>query len=284
MIKVDLHTHTTASDGTLSPLSLLDRAESRGITHLAITDHDTIDGLFELQNFTEKKDFSVKVIPGIELTTNILNNSFHILGLWVDIHNTSFKDFLKNQKKVRQERAIRIGDILEKKGIKNAFEGAKRIASNSVVGRPHFAQFLVENGYCDKARQAYATWLGNGKVADVKVNWPSIDKVVDIIHKANGVAVLAHPNKYGLTKTKLRNVLSIFKSQGGDGIEVINGRQEKKITDYLLGLSHKFDMACSVGSDFHSPLQPWSDLGLDLDLPSSAKPIWEVSTIRERFY
>lgn len=281
-MKIDLHTHTTASDGSLSPLSLLDRAESRGITHIAITDHDTIDGLFELQDFSKKKDSAVKVVPGIELTATILHRSYHILGLWIDIDNLSFQDFLKNQKKIRQERAIKISNILERYGIKDAFEGAKRIASNSVVGRPHFAQFLVENGYCDKLRHAYTRWLGNGKVADVKVNWPSIDSVIDIIHEANGVAVFAHPHKYGLTKTKIKDILSIFKNLGGDGIELINGRQDKKITDYLLRLSHKFDMACSVGSDFHSPQQTWSDLGSDLDLPSSAKPIWELSTVCDR--
>lgn len=282
-MKIDLHTHTTASDGTLSPVELIDRAVEKDITHLAITDHDTIDGLLVLNEAPEKKYSSLKIIPGIELTANILNRSYHILGLWVDINNISFLEFLKNQKNIRQERAMKIGDILDNKGIKNAFEGAKKIAASSVVGRPHFAQFLVENGYCDKPRQAFSNWLGNGKIADVKVDWPEINQIIDIIHEANGVAVLAHPNKYGLTKTKLKDILSIFKASGGDGLELINGRQEKKITDDLLRLSHKFDMACSVGSDFHSPQQSWSDLGYDLDLPSSAIPVWELSTIRERF-
>ena len=282
-MKIDLHTHTTASDGTLSPTELIDRATERDITHLAITDHDTIDGLLELNEAPAENYSSIKIIPGIELTANIFNRPYHILGLWVDINNISFLEFLKNQKQTRQERAMKIGDILDNQGVKNAFEGAKKIAANSVVGRPHFAQFLVENGYCDKPRQAFNNWLGNGKIADVKVDWPEINQIIDIIHEANGVAVLAHPNKYGLTKTKLKDILSIFKTSGGDGLELINGRQEKKITDDLLRLSHKFDMACSVGSDFHSPQQSWSDLGYDLDLPSSAMPVWELSTIRERF-
>lgn len=278
----DLHTHSTASDGALSPEALLIRAQSNGVSRMALTDHDTIAGVKVLQEAMAKPDFGdkagppIELVAGVEISADIDGRTYHILGLWLDTDNTALNTFLEGQRQVRELRAEAIGEKLARQGIAEALQGAKALAGDAVLSRPHFARYLVEQGHCDKEQQAYKRWLGAGKSCDVPCQWPSAEAAIAAIHGAGGLAVLAHPDKYGLTRTRMRTLLEAFKAAGGDGLELISGRQDDAITDYLLRLSHKYDLACSTGSDFHSPEQTWSDLGCNNDLPSTAVPIWSL--------
>ena len=278
----DLHTHSTASDGALSPEALLARADANGVSRMALTDHDTVAGVKALQAAMAKPAFvaelssPIELVPGVEISAEIEGRSYHILGLWLDADNVALNAFLAGQRRVREVRAEAIAEKLARQGIKAAFEGAKALAGDAVLSRPHFARYLVQQGYCSKEQQAYKRWLGAGKSCDVPCQWPSGNEAIAAIHGAGGLAVLAHPDKYGLTRTKMRMLLEAFKAAGGDGLELISGRQDEAITHYLLRLSHKYDLACSTGSDFHSPEQTWADLGCNSTLPSSAVPIWSL--------
>lgn len=283
---IDLHTHSTASDGLLSPVDLLARAELNGVGKLALTDHDTVSGVKQLQQALANSQLSstVELIAGVEITATLEGRDYHILGLWLDSESLALGEFLASQAQVREVRAEAIDRRLEREGIVGALAGARAIANGAILSRPHFARFLLENGYCDKEQQAYKRWLGAGKVCDVKCTWPSVEAAVEAIHSAGGLAVLAHPDKYGLTLTKMRATLEAFKALGGDGLELISGRQQSAITDTLLRLSHKFELACSMGSDFHSPEQSWSDLGCNTELPSTAVPIWSLPAAQTTNY
>ena len=279
----DLHTHSTASDGHLSPEQLLDRAVNNGVSHLALTDHDTMAGFEQLQNVADLKSrWPIHLVPGVEISASIDQQPYHIVGLWLNPATPVLKDFLSQQQILREQRGEMMGIKLERLGMTGALAGAKKIAAGASLSRPHFAQYLLQQGYCDKLQQAYKRWLGKGKPADVKINWPSASEVVSVIHAAGGLAVFAHPDKYGLTKTRLRDTLAVFKASGGDGLELISGHQDGCVTDYLLRLSHKFELACSMGSDFHTLEQYWSDVGCHKALPATALPVWELPQIKGR--
>ena len=199
-----------------------------------------------------------------------------MLALWVDAKTPALIALLEQQAGVRDIRAEKIDQRLQKCGIQGALAGAKAQAAGAVLSRPHFARFLVEAGYCAKESQAYKRWLGKGKVADVPCEWPAMGEVIDVIHQAGGLAVLAHPNKYGLTRTIIDKLMADFKALSGDAIELISGKQEQSITDSLGRLAKKHGLACSLGSDFHSPDQVWADIGCIDSLPIDIQPVWQL--------
>ena len=280
----DLHTHSTASDGALSPEALLARADANGVSYMALTDHDTVAGVKALQAamanpvFAAELSSPIELVPGVEISAAIDGRTYHILGLWLDADNAPLNTFLDRQRGVREARAEAIAEKLARQGIEGALNGAKALAGGAVLSRPHFARYLLEQGYCTKEQQAFKRWLGAGKPCDVPCKWPSAEEAIAAIHGAGGLAVLAHPDKYGLTRTKMRTLLEAFKAAGGDGLELISGRQDEATTSYLLRLSHKYDLACSTGSDFHSPEQTWADLGCNASLPTSAVSIWSLAS------
>lgn len=268
----DFHTHTTASDGALAPLELLRRAENNGVNRLAITDHDTVLGVRELkaQLASGAVQSNVELVAGVEITAMADKNCVHVLGLWVDTDATSLAKFLSEQVQIRVQRGEEIAFQLGKKGINNALEGAKSIAGGAVLGRPHFARFLVEEGHCSNQQQAFRRWLGKGKVGDIHCAWPSLASAVEAIHAAGGLASLAHPDKYGLTRTRLNRILAGFREAGGDALELISGAQGSSVTANLLGLASTHQLMCSTGSDFHSLEQLWCDIGRQPVFPSEA--------------
>ncbi len=277
----DLHTHSNASDGLLSPEELLARAGLRGVKYLALTDHDTVAGVRELQSALAAGNFAteVQLVPGVEITASLGRRDYHVLGLWLDIDNPALDQFLAGQASVRNLRAEKIDRRLQRQGVTGALDGAKEIAQGGLLSRPHFARYLVAAGYCKKEQQAYKRWLGPGKSCDVHCEWPAVETAIGVIHQSGGVAVLAHPSKYRLTRTRLIELLQGFKAAGGDGLELISGAQEESTTQELLKLAEKHDLACSLGSDFHSPEQVWCDIGSHKDLPSDARPIWLLDSV-----
>ena len=270
-MRIDLHSHTTASDGALKPMELCERAATRGVEFLSITDHDTCSAY---QQLSTQESLPVQLIPGIEFSSYWRNTGIHILGLNVNIDSTILKKAIDHQKTARVLRAEQISTRLERHGIENSLPQVKLIAGGTYIGRPHFAQYLVDIGRVKNIKDAFKKYLGPGKPGDVKENWAPMETIVDWIRGAGGMAVLAHPAKYRLTWTKLRALLDDFSAVGGQGMEVISGQQQPDLTRRLGQLSLQKGLFASCGSDFHRPEEPWSDIGKIADLPTECLPVW----------
>jgi 3',5'-nucleoside bisphosphate phosphatase len=269
-MNIDLHTHTNVSDGQLSPASLLQRAVSNGVEILSITDHDTVAAYKQLN----KEDISIKLIPGIEFSTFWNKTGIHIVGLNVNLNSAALDEAITWQHNARHMRAEAIAEHLEKLGVKDAFTGAQQIAGNDNIGRPHFAQHLVNTGAATSINHAFKKFLDE-KSGDIKKYWATLPRIISWIRDAGGIAVLAHPLKYKLTRTKLTAMLDDFIDAGGHGMEVISGRQLAHETNDLAKICLQKNLLASCGSDFHQPDQPWSDLGKYPPLPKDCKPVWE---------
>lgn len=270
----DLHSHTHFSDGRLSPADLLQRAKERQVSVLAVTDHDTIAGLPGAQQAAQA--LGVKLINGIEFSSRWGKVNVHVIGLAFNVEAPELGAAVLQQERARILRAEAIAERLAKSGIPNALEGARAIAGDAIVGRPHFAQYLVAAGAAKSINAAFKKFLGTGKPADVKYEWPDMDEVIGWIKAANGLAVLAHPAKYDLTRTKICALVKDFAAAGGDAIEVINGLQASTLTQDLARIAQANNLYASCGSDFHFPGQSWQELGQFGQLPVGVKPIWEA--------
>ncbi|WP_373082182.1 PHP domain-containing protein [Zhongshania sp.] len=268
---VDLHTHTTASDGGLSPLELVQRARERGVQLLAVTDHDTVAGFAALQ--AEAGD-DLQLLAGIELSCTWSGVNIHVLGLGIDINNPAFVAELAGQRNARDSRAQVIAQRLDKLGFEGSYAAAAELAAGRAIGRPDFARFLVAQGHVDSMASAFDKYLGSGKLGDIKAVWPALAEVVRWIREAGGVAVIAHPLQYKMTNAKLRRMLAEFKDVGGEGLEVCNGRPSPQDLGYLRQLCQQFDLEASAGSDFHHP-SSWSELGCEAKIVAPCKPVWD---------
>ncbi|MFT5132249.1 MAG: putative metal-dependent phosphoesterase TrpH [Gammaproteobacteria bacterium] len=271
-MKIDLHTHTSVSDGSLSPAELVHQAELVGIDILSITDHDSVEAYTALQNLSSS---SLTLIPGIEFSTEWKKLGVHIVGLNIQLDSDAIREGVKKQHQARLMRAQRIAEKLDNLGFENSWEGVKEIAGDSVIGRPHFARLLIKNGVVKDFKQAFDKYLGAGKAGDVKQFWASFEQVIQWIRDAKGIAILAHPHKYKLTRTKLSMLLDDFREAGGEGMEVLSGKQTADVTQKLARLCQQKDLLASCGSDFHQPGQPWSELGNVQSLPLGCKVVWE---------
>ncbi len=268
---VDLHTHTTASDGGLSPLELVQRARERGVQLLAVTDHDTVAGFAALQ--AEAGD-DLQLLAGVELSCTWSGVNIHVLGLGIDINNPAFVAELAGQCNARDSRAQVIAQRLDKLGFEGSYAAAAELAAGRAIGRPDFARFLVAQGHVDSMASAFDKYLGSGKLGDIKAVWPALAEVVRWIREAGGVAVIAHPLQYKMTNAKLRRMLAEFKEVGGEGLEVCNGRPSPQDLGYLRQLCQQFDLEASAGSDFHHP-SSWSELGCEAKIVAPCKPVWD---------
>jgi len=270
----DLHCHSTASDGALSPTELVQRAHQQGVTSLALTDHDTTAGLTEAQLCADAT--GVKLITGIELSTNWLDKCFHIVGLGIDPTYAPLAEATFNLQSTRLERAEKIAFKLEKKRISGALEAVKKAAGDGMITRTHFADFLVSQNHVSTQQEAFDRYLSKGKPAYVATSWAELELAVNWITGSGGVAILAHPLRYKLTANWMKRLLTVFKDAGGQGIEIITGRinpdEIRLVTDYAT----RFELAGSVGSDFHSPVNQWVELGKLAPLPKIIKPVWEL--------
>lgn len=269
---IDLHCHSTASDGALSPEELISRAAARGVTHLALTDHDTVAGLPAAADSAAAAGLSL--IAGTELSCVWRSQSIHIVGLDFDPENTDFQAALERQNANRWARARAITDKLSKIGVDDLLDKATLSANGDVPGRPHFARVLVEEGIVKDHGQAFKRYLGQGKPGDVKAFWPELEEVVQWILEAGGVAVLAHPRKYRLSATKLRALVSDFKRAGGKAIEVSISGQSSGDLGFVAELCRREKLLGSQGSDFHFPGAPWCELGRITKMPDGIEPVW----------
>lgn len=255
----------------LSPADLVDRAALMGVTTLALTDHDTLDGIAAVRE--QAKLHEMKIISGIEFSSVWNGVGIHILGLGFDEQHPVMLEAVANQESRRYQRAEAIAQRLEKKGVTGIWEETLRIANGAQVGRPHFAQALIELGKVSNMAQAFKKYLGAGKPGDVKMLWPEMHEVISWISQSGGVAVIAHPDKYKLTGSKLKCLINVFSDAGGHGIEVAGASMESSFAARMAQHCEEFNLLGSQGSDFHGP-KPWSELGKFSRMPSSVTPVW----------
>lgn len=268
-VNADLHCHTTCSDGTLSPNDLVARAVAQKVEVLAITDHDTTAAYSELGALDQ---LPIKLISGIELSSQWNGIAIHIVGLGFDMD--AMQSTVVAQQTARFHRAERLAALLEKKGIADAMSKVQAIALDATPGRLHFARLCVQEGLYTTEAESFKKLLGSGKPGDIKSGWPEMEQVVHSIHAAGGIAVVAHPQKYGMTNSKLKRLLDDFVNAGGRGMEVSGTGTDNQKRQFLAQLCMQYDLMGSRGSDFHSPQQQWCDLGRIPALPDLVEPVW----------
>ncbi len=268
---VDFHTHTLMSDGALSPAALMERALAQGVECLSITDHDTLGAYRDLD-----VPQGLAIIPGVEFSCVWSGVTVHVVGLNIDLDNEALQTAVSEQEQAREQRAELIAQRLAKRGMAGMLEAAQEQAGGrKALGRPDFAKALVARGDVSSIQQAFTRYLGAGKIGDVKSQWPELATVVGWINAAGGVAVLAHPLHYKLTRAKLRRLLIAFTEAGGRAMEVVNGRQwTQQDLDFLRASCRELGMLASIGSDFHAENR-WTELGCDTALVGDCVPVWQ---------
>jgi len=269
---IDLHCHSTASDGALSPEALVARAAERGVTHLALTDHDTIGGLEAARGAAADK--GLNLINGIELSCVWRSLTIHVVGLDFDHQDEAFLALLHQQNDNRWQRARLIADKLSRLKVDDLLGKATEQSGGDVPGRPHFARVLVDEGVVPRMEHAFKRYLGTGKPGDVKACWPELEEVVQWIEAAGGISVLAHPRKYRMTATKLRQLTADFMAAGGRGIEVSVSGQSSGDLGFVAELARRNGLLASQGSDFHFPGAAWCELGQIMKMPEGLEPVW----------
>ena len=274
LMQYDLHCHTTASDGRLSPIELADAVAELDLDLFALTDHDTIAGYLEIKQ-AGKLTAAKQWVSGIEFSCVALKQTIHVLGLDFDEDSPDFLQVLKEQAKKRCERGKIIQQRLLKAGVPDVYDRALEISGSAEsLGRPHFARALTEIEACKSEQQAFDRWLGSGKIGDVKMMWPTLAEVVSWITEAGGVAVLAHPLRYKMTFSKLRQLIAQFDEAGGAGVEVVGQQAAPDKLKHLIRIVQSHGLAGSGGSDFHDPKWHWAPLGRVDALPEALPPIW----------
>ncbi|MEQ8663179.1 MAG: PHP domain-containing protein [Gammaproteobacteria bacterium] len=267
---IDLHAHTTASDGGLAPCELLRAAAAAGVRVLSITDHDTVAAYTALATPPP----GLLLVPGIELSTWWRRIGIHVVGLGVDPQGAALRAACASQQAARERRARAIAARLARQGIADAYAGAARHAGAAAIGRPHFARHLVERGAVRTLKQAYARYLANPREAHGVDIWADLGTVIGWIRAAGGRAVLAHPSHYRLTGLRLGELVGEFAALGGAAIEVVSGQQQPATTTRLAALAREHGLEGSIGSDFHHPGRPGTALGRVAALPAGIAPVW----------
>ena len=261
---IDLHTHTTASDGQYSPSELINMAKEKGIQRFAITDHDTVSGLDEAAKTAETEDMNF--IPGIEISTH-KGVEIHMLGLYIDYRNPELVRECEGFEESRANRAQRICEYLNNIKIPVVLEEVREYAGEGSIGRPHFARWLQEYGYVETRREAFSRYLDTPRFkAATERTKPEPEVAIELIHKAGGIAVLAHPGLLKLGKRNQESLIRTLKAAGLDGLECFYSKHDRKQEEYYLRLAEEYNLKVSCGSDFHGEkVKPDVTLGMNLD-------------------
>lgn len=280
MQRMDLHTHSHFSDGTLSPASLLALAKAHNVSMLALTDHDSLDGLPEARQAAQQLD--IQLIEGTEISSQWYRPNkqkpigVHIVAL-APKNLAPLQDFLATQQVVRAGRAQQICIKLEKLLKTDPWPEVLALADGRAEGvtRAHIANWLLQKNKVAKLQQAFDRYLKEGKPAFVPLSWAELPEVIKVIHASGAQAVLAHPTKYDISATHLRYLVGLFKSLGGDAMELPPGNEPpatRAMIDYLL---NQHDLAVSVASDFHGEHMPWLKLGQVPEPKAGQRGVWE---------
>jgi hypothetical protein len=268
----DLHSHSTHSDGTLTPTELVCLARAGGVDVLALTDHDSTDGIGEAQ--AAAREVGLQLVAGVEVSVTWGKQTVHLVGLGVNTGEPTLQAGLHGLRAFRRSRAEEIARRLERHGIHDAYEGACACSQGTTVGRTHFARFLVDAGHAKDLRQVFKKFLVRGRPGYVPGEWAELATAVGWIRAAGGQAVIAHPARYQLGSTRLHKLLAEFKACGGVGLEVVSGSHSRDDFYRFAHLANQFDLLASAGSDYHGPEQPWIALGRLPLLPDGCQPIW----------
>lgn len=269
---IDLHCHSIYSDGALTPEELIQKAQLNELRCLSLTDHDTVAGYTDL--LKAAANTNIHIINGIELSVRWKKYDIHILGYQIN-HTPQLQAMLEQQNTNRIERAQQIGAALAAIGVEDAYNKARKIAGHQRVARPHFARVLVNEGKSRDMQAAFKQYLVRGRSAYIPTDWISIQQAVEGIVQSGGIAVIAHPLKYRLTRSKLHELIKEFKEAGGLGIEVVSGEINSIQIREMASISLRFDLLASSGSDFHADGVSRVNLGRQQQLPIDCKPIWE---------
>lgn len=273
-MQADLHCHTTASDGVLSPAALLEMQLQAGTALLAITDHDTLGAYDQVRDAAGAVP-ELTLIPGVEFSCRWGKREVHVLALGFEADNPQIRALIGAQHERRLDRARRVGAKFDLLGIPGAFDAAMAAADGGVPGRPHFARFLVESGRVADMDTAFRRYLADRKPAACATEWPTLEAVTALIAAADGVAVLAHPGAYELSRTKLRELLGVFAEAGGGALEIAMPGVSADLQHHYVRLAKEFGLSGSAGSDFHDPAQFWRHPSRIPALPDGINPVWE---------
>lgn len=275
MINLDLHCHSTYSDGTLSPDELVARAAQRGVAVLALTDHDDTSGLAGARAAAQRH--GLRLIDGVEISVTWRGQTIHIVGLNIDPDNAALQAGLAATRAGRDSRAEKISAAFDALGITGSREGAQEFATNpQLMSRTHFARFLIKRGVVKDMKGAFRRFLGGGQPCFVPHQWASLSDAVTWINGSGGVAVIAHPGRYPFDTDQLRELIAEFRDAGGAALEVVTSSHTPRQYAVFAEHARRFGLAASTGSDFHSPAESYHDLGGLPPLPAGCVPVWHA--------
>jgi len=280
MLDYDLHCHSNISDGTLTPTELVKRAAGRGVKVLALTDHDDMAGLDEARSVAAQ--LGVSFINGVEISVSWRTHTVHIVGLGISPGYSFLEEGLRAVRSGRGVRAQKMSDELAKIGIGGVLEGAYRYAGNrAMIGRTHFARYLVEAGHCKDVKSVFKRYLVKGKPGYSPHQWATLEEAISWIRGSGGLAVLAHPGRYmagrnGMGKKTMRELLAEFVELGGQALEVVTASHTPEQYAEFARYAEEFNLLTSCGSDFHGPGESYRDMGKLPDFPIGCRPVWEM--------
>jgi predicted metal-dependent phosphoesterase TrpH len=276
--KADLHIHTTASDGRLTPGEIVNLASQKDLEIISITDHDTIKGYKEALPEAEKS--GIELIPGVEITSDYEDEECHLLAYCFDLDNEKLTDFLNAQSKIRIDRAGKIIERLNKLGFDITYDEVKAMAGRGVITRPHIAAVMVEKGFVSNPKEAFIRYLGNHAPAYYKCDYKSVEEVIHLVHDANGVVILAHPSK-NYSDSDLDNFIRL----GIDGFEYIHPSHDYVLQKKYEQLAEKNNLLKTGGSDFHdTKFDDKLNFGVIAVNTSIAKHLVDYSLDRKHFH
>jgi predicted metal-dependent phosphoesterase TrpH len=273
-VRADLHSHSFHSDGTMAPGDVVRRAAAQGVELYALTDHDEVSGLAEAK--AAAVELSMAFVPGVEVSVTWGTTTVHVVGLGVNGEDQTLRDRLAHVRSGRTRRAQEIDAGLAAAGINGALEGALRHAENPrMIGRTHFARFLVEQGVCHDVRDVFKRYMVEGKPGYVPHRWATLAEAVDMIGAAGGVAVVAHPARYRFDELALHTMLEEFRDAGGKALEVVTSNHTPEDVRRFTKLALEFGFEASSGSDFHGPGESANvELGRVAPLAPELTPVW----------
>jgi predicted metal-dependent phosphoesterase TrpH len=271
---VDFHTHSHCSDGVLSPAALVQRARTRRVGTLALTDHDTTAGLEEARVACDEA--GIRFVPGVELSASWRGQTIHVVGLEMDMAQAGLRAHLEAVRERRRARLAEIGERLEKKARLPGRELAAAAGVSASPTRLHLARLLVERGHARDTQEAFDRWLNRDKAGHVPAEWPAFATAMTVLRDSGGIPVLAHPHRYRLSAGQLRELTAAFVQEGGAALEASMAGMSPNDADRVASLCRKFNLHASMGSDFHDPAVPWNPLGRWLKLAAGLEPVTQL--------
>jgi predicted metal-dependent phosphoesterase TrpH len=273
MLKVDLHCHSSVSDGVLAPAAVAAYARKGGVDVWALTDHDEIKGVKAARDAAA--GLGMRFVPGVEISVTWGGETVHVVGLQVNEDEPALVQGLAATRNGRDARGREIAAQLERAGIRGAYEGALKYVGNpDLLSRTHFARYLVEIGACNSTSEVFRKYLTEGKPGYVPHRWASLAEAVGWIRKAGGIPVIAHPGRYRFTPLAEGALFDEFKQLGGNAIEVVTGSHTPDQYETYAEAARRYGFLASRGTDFHAPGEARVEFDKLPPLPSNVTPVW----------